>query len=61
MIGKILAVFRYELKQSFGIGTTIIWLFIILFPSALQLLINSSLDGDGSVDIAEMLACWWLC
>ena len=53
MIGKILAVFRYELKQSFGIGPTIIWLLIILFPSALQLLINSRLGGAGNVAIED--------
>jgi hypothetical protein len=53
MIGKILAVYRYELKQSFGIGTTVIWLLIILFPSALQLLINSRLRGAGNVAIED--------
>lgn len=57
MIGKILAVYRYELKQSFGIGTTVIWLLIILFPSALQLLINLSLSGVDyfSIENAGML------
>jgi ABC-2 type transport system permease protein len=56
MIGKILAVFRYELKQSFGIGTTIIWLLIILFPSALQLLINLAGYADSvTIELAGML------
>ena len=40
MISSSLAVFRYELKKSFGIGTTIFWLFVILFPTILQLLID---------------------
>ena len=40
MVSSSLAVFRYELKKSFGIGTTIFWLFVILFPTILQLLID---------------------
>ncbi len=40
MISSSLAVFRYELKNSFGIGTTIFWIFVILFPTILQLLID---------------------
>jgi len=44
MISSSLTVFRYELKKSFGIGTTIFWLFVILFPTILQLLIIITLS-----------------
>mgnify|MGYP001186674783 CR=1 FL=1 len=40
MLQSSLAVFRYELKKSFGIGPTIFWLCVIVFPTILQLLID---------------------
>ncbi|HIA18762.1 MAG TPA: hypothetical protein EYN70_04975 [Planctomycetaceae bacterium] len=55
MIGKVSAVFRYELKQSFGLGMTISWLLIILFPAGLQQLINSRAMDSISIEVAGLL------
>ncbi|MEC7566111.1 MAG: hypothetical protein VX738_10550 [Planctomycetota bacterium] len=55
MIRKSLAVFRFELKQSFGLGMTVSWLLIILFPAALQQLINSRAMESIDIEIAGLL------
>lgn len=40
MLQSSLAIYRYELKKSFSLGTTFLWICVIVFPTILQLLIN---------------------
>jgi len=55
MISSIFSVFRYEFKKSFGIGATSLWIFVIAFPTFLQIMIDQFFDASIPNELSGVL------